>query len=361
MKSDLINAFRNRINDTEYVLHTYHDRNGKDCWSIICSAMDWISVVVESIDASLLTTNNDNESSIKVITFLSCIDIMWEGVQQLHRVFFNTTKIPFLKERKIFKHNPTNSTDNDYFKTIRACFAAHPINLHDCFDISGKKEKRYASWSGGKFSEGDFSVILYSNEPGVESSSFDIYFDELMEFAQKRYEYLSTIMSEIDRQEKEYFDAWRRIPIEQSDDILKRIDILLHELGKRLDNDYYRYELEKIKLFFTVPIKSPSNRAKVQEYRQVLECAVAEIGDNLQLMRFEDLSTHDETWPTCPIKYNYYLSKLSDAVWGQGHWALIYSKPFEELLCGIIDCSEFDSITELYVLVETGLFLLGKK
>lgn len=99
MDSKLIDLFREKVNDNgaDFVLHRYRNINGKNQWSIIYSAMDWISVVDE-IDVKKLSYKNDNDSSIRVMTFIVCIDVLWEAIQQLHRVLFNTQEIPFVEE-----------------------------------------------------------------------------------------------------------------------------------------------------------------------------------------------------------------------------------------------------------------------
>lgn len=52
MDSKLIDLFREKVNNNgaDLILHRYRNNNGKNQWSIICSAMDWISVVVGEID-----------------------------------------------------------------------------------------------------------------------------------------------------------------------------------------------------------------------------------------------------------------------------------------------------------------------
>lgn len=90
MDRDIIKRFRDKVNEHDLVLQMYRNYKGKNCWNIICSAMDWIDVVVEAIDTKNLSNKNDNNSSIKVMTFITCIGVMWEAVQQLHRVFFDT-------------------------------------------------------------------------------------------------------------------------------------------------------------------------------------------------------------------------------------------------------------------------------
>ena len=46
MDSKLIDLFREKVNNNgaDLILHRYRNNNGKNQWSIICSAMDWISV-----------------------------------------------------------------------------------------------------------------------------------------------------------------------------------------------------------------------------------------------------------------------------------------------------------------------------
>ena len=171
MDQELLRSFRSTINDKELILHIFRNRFGRNKWSIICSAMDWIEVSIDGIDMSNLSRKNDNQASIKMITFLSCIDVMWEAVQQLHRVLFDTQKIPFKDDFSVFKQHVS---DNVFFKTIRACFAAHPINLQEVYPDDLKEERWFASWSGGTFSHKDFSVILYSNNPEKESRFFDV-------------------------------------------------------------------------------------------------------------------------------------------------------------------------------------------
>ena len=152
MDKEIIKRFRDEVNAQDLVLQMYRNYAGKNYWNIICSAMDWIDVVVEMIDIKNVSKKNDNDSSIKVMTFIMCIDVMWEAVQQLHRIFFDTSTIPFADNTEVFCHKLFQASDNDYFKTIRACFAAHPINLNDHFTGNKQKERRYASWSGGGFS-----------------------------------------------------------------------------------------------------------------------------------------------------------------------------------------------------------------
>ena len=355
MNRVLINEFREKVNDQNMVLQMYRNRNGKNLWNIICSAMDWIDVVVDSIDINNLSRKNDNESSIKVMTFITCIDVLWEAIQQLHRVFFNTSKIPFEADNSTFKHKLFSSTDNDFFKTIRACFAAHPINLYDNFSGDGKDERRYASWSGGGFGEGDFSVILNSNQPDKDFLFLDIYFDELLTFAKLRYNYLRTIMKEIDMEVEQYFDSWRKQKIMRSASPTEQIEILIKENKQRFDNNYYNYELENLRLIFNASITNSKNLKLVDHYRTTLLNKIEEIFTNLQQMIISELqSIHD----SCPSDCQYAFSKLSDTVYGAGYLAYIDIEKFDTYLGKLVDLSNYQTWEELYVIIIAGFFAM---
>lgn len=361
MDRDIIKRFRDKVNEHDLVLQMYRNYKGKNCWNIICSAMDWIDVVVEAIDTKNLSNKNDNNSSIKVMTFITCIGVMWEAVQQLHRVFFDTNAIPFAKNAEIFQHKLFDASDNDYFQTIRACFAAHQINLNDYFTGGKQKERRYASWSGGGFGNGDFSVILYSNQPDEDALFLDIYFDELIRFAEQRYRYLNTIAEEIERQVNQYLDSWKNKKIERTDSIVHQIEILIEEARQRFNNDYYNFELEQLKLLFSIPISSEKNLRVVDRYKEALKCEVEELLTVLQEMRLVTLESTKNIDTSAPTRCQYAFSKLSDAVFSDGPQQLVNINAFKADLGDIIDFADIDSAEELYVILKAGFFeLYGK-
>jgi len=344
---ELCMQFRDKVNENDLVYHIYRNRDGKDQWSIICSAMDWIEVVVDSIDSSALSLKNDNASSVKLMTFVVCIDVLWEAIQQLHRVFIDSNTIPFEDDDSVFVKKQFPMKDNQYFKTIRACFATHPINLNDHFTDDKQKERRYAGWSSGGLGGSDFSVPLYSNIPGEEAIFFDIRISELMGFAKKRYEYLNEIIKEIDNKVNEYLNCWRCKEIERSDSIIEQIEILKREEKDRYDNDYLKYALEKLRIIFSTDIKSPKNQVTVEKYRSVMRVRLDEIFDILQTMQLEELPSDKYIDDSPPSKYQYPFSKLCEMIYGgaYNHFAL------SMLEDGLGDVIDFENITidEIYV------------
>ena len=265
------------------------------------------------------------------MTFVVCIDILWEAIQQLHRVFIDSNTIPFEDDDSVFVKKQFPMKDNQYFKTIRACFATHPINLNDHFTDDKQKERRYAGWSSGGLGGSDFSVPLYSNIPGEEAIFFDIRISELMGFAKKRYEYLNEIIKEIER----------------SDSIIEQIEILKREEKDRYDNDYLKYALEKLRIIFSTDIKSPKNQVTVEKYRSVMRVRLDEIFDILQTMQLEELPSDKYIDDSPPSKYQYPFSKLREIIYdgAYNHFAL---RMLEDGLGDVID---FENITidEIYV------------
>ena len=93
--------------------------------------------------------------SIEMYSFISCIDLIVEAIEQLHRVIFDTRKAVFQDDSDIFLGNDFKQNDRRYFKTIRSCFDAHPVNLDDPMD-EHSKTKYYASWSGDFFGKKEY-------------------------------------------------------------------------------------------------------------------------------------------------------------------------------------------------------------
>ena len=355
--SKLINSFRDKVNESGWVLHLYNRISEVDKWSIICSAMDWINVSIDGIDLNKINRDNGLEASRQLILFVSCIDILFESVSQLHRVIFDTSERPFSDKDDIFQNKLFSAPDNKYFKTIRACFAAHPVDLEDPF-TGGKKEKRYASWSGNFFGKGDFSVFLYSYEKNIPFIEMGISLRELMEFAFRFYTHLETIILEIDKQIHEHIEACRNIVIPKTDDPIDQINILYSELEKRLDNNYYRSELDSIIMLLEAPISNEKNKHVVEQYRKKLLSVIDEIYNNIQQMTYSDLFSLNDLEMRPP--YNYDYIKFCEHVHGGGN-SLFSEKSVVELfskdLKGLVDFSDYYDCNELYMLIKAGLYM----
>jgi len=358
----LINQLREKIKYS-YAYNMYNCKDEKDKWSIICSAMDWIQVAINGIDFDKFEKNRGLEDSVRMITIISCIDILWEGIQQLHRVFFNTDEIPFKDENSKFKNKLKNVSDNEYWKTIRACFAAHPINIKYLLENSNE-EKHYASWSCSGIGSADFSVLIYSNKPNSGHIYLGIYFNELMDFAIQRYNYLENILTEIDKQSGEYILNLKKKIIAKKREPLEQIEILFTENENRFGSDCYEYELKEIRRIFSTYITDENNRILVEKLRNQLLLKLDEIFNNLQNMECLELKSIADI--PSPGGYSYVFSRLSGYV--DGSYSYHEFSPFkselldrlERELGDMINFSQWDSYDELYVISQAGLFFKEK-
>lgn len=310
MDEHLIHAFRDRVNENYFVLHRYKDCKGKNKWNCICSAMDWISVSVHYLCSSkvLNISKDENLNSVEVYTFLSCIDMMWEAIQQLHRVFMETDSIPFIGEKIIFSDNKFSMSDNEYFKTIRVCFGAHPVNLLDHFN-GKEKERRFASWSGAFGSTGNFSVILYPSDSKAEDIFLDIRFKELWAFAERRYNYLNTLMDIIREKEKQYVSLQSKISINKVDNPLNQIKILIQQV---------------------------------------------------QNMTFKELKWEERLSGKLPFSYHYAFESICDIVYGGYYKRTIGLNSLLEYVSDVVGIQSWESYDELYTLIEAAKYFKSK-
>lgn len=296
----LIERFRFFINDQPLVYHIYHDQNGNNKWGAICSAMDWIEVAVSGIDPSLLIFSNSNESSISAMTFINCVDVLWEGIQQLHRVFVNNIKV-FKDDRSVFQKTVS---DNDYWKAIHAVFSAHPTNLDSITGDRTTCNKRwFASWSGAFLGSDRISVLVYSNFPGEKPEILDLDVASIMSFAQKRYEHLNNIIMRIKDNLAKHIEYFRAIPIPslsscKSEKVVEYVDILLSENAKRWGNSYYKERLSIIKEGILAKIKGKINLTVIRGYRKALLKELDGIRDAISSLEYDhDHFIADETPP----------------------------------------------------------------
>ena len=87
---------REKVNETNFILAKYQNYNSKDQWNCICSSMDWIDVGMTNIGKALdeLKSSDGLETCMKFYQYICCIDIVWESIYQLHRVFINPQTVP---------------------------------------------------------------------------------------------------------------------------------------------------------------------------------------------------------------------------------------------------------------------------
>lgn len=362
---ELLGRFRERANRNNYVLNKYRNINGRNKWSCICSSMDWISVATTYLSEHPIPIQNGNDdlTSVNVYTYISCVDMVFEAVKQLHRVFVSEKSVPFEGKAEIFSENEHCKDDNDYFKLIRSCFGAHPVNLNDYFTSEESKEKRFASWSGGHFSRRDYGVILYSNVPGVKDIFFDISFAEVDSFLVRTYSYLEELIRLIDEDEEQMKRVLRSKKISCSMDPVIQLQILDEENKNRYNNDYYSFVIEELKIIYGVRITHPDNLAKVTLYRETLRPAIDDLRNALQEMNLEDIKTYEVMnayGVNLPHSVSSGFTELADSVFSDSNPYFIFLPSLLKHISPIMVISGNESNEELYVLAKAAFYMLER-
>ncbi len=353
----IIDDFREQANAFDWACITYSNRyrDGKqrDDWSLICSAMDWIDVAARYLRKYPLP--RDRAESMEVLAYILSIDNIVEAVTQLHSVVLSTKEKVFCGENDCFPNNEFNMNDFEYFKRLRACFGAHPVNIGN---RRGEK-KMFASWSGDFSLSGDFAVMLYSENVGEDYISLDISFSQLNNYGEKYYNHLVFLRDELKRQLVEYIEQKKNELFECTGNPIERLNVLYHENNTRLFSASYNGAIEKLHMIFSEPITNELNAQMVENYRDALLSGIDELQSNLQSMQYGRLKCEELLPPrikSLKKGWGYHFSKLSSAVFDtSGREMFIYENEIEELFRGRF-VFEYDSLKELYVLVNAAMY-----
>lgn len=338
-----ISDFRDLVNsNSKFVYQIYKDKGGKNLFNLVCSCMDWISVSVRHLENVPEFDSNIDVKCMQVYSLISSIDLILESVKQLHRVFINEKTEPF-KGKKLCFHNRLmeREDDNTYFKTLRACFGAHPVSLNQL------DSKRFASWPfKSHLKKADLTVHLYSREIDEEDLALDLYISELLEFLRTRYEYLDEIAEKIQDLFKKHQTDLSKQTIETKSDPLEQLYILRSESEKRLDNDYYNGEIEDLIMIFETEVTDAELVPLTDSYRKSLLPAIEEIKTNLQSMNIVDLKVGSDIGCSSNLakELNYELPKFYSWIYSGRHDALLdyYIERFNDITNNKFNFSESD-------------------
>lgn len=129
-KLNSLEKFINGQNQDDILL-ILDKRYGEDKWSIICSVMHWFRVVEDYLCSdNLLKKNKKDYNWGEVYLFISAVDIVVKGINDIYKIVKNKDGIHFFYgENNIF--GDKNKDDWNYFQNIRAIFGAHPTELKD--------------------------------------------------------------------------------------------------------------------------------------------------------------------------------------------------------------------------------------
>lgn len=359
MDISVITHFRDVVNSRGFTYFWYRTRSELNHWNCICSAMDWITVSVEHIN-SITPEKVKRMGSIDVYAYISSIDIIVESVQQLHRVINKTNEQLFKNDSDIFAGNQFNQNDLRFFKTLRSCFGAHPVNLEEPGAEKNREMRRFASWSSNAWGNGTSSVILYSNQHKEKNIFLSIDLQQILRFGEKFYTHLKVLVQVLNEQ-YEIFAAKKRaevIPFSEYPD--EHLDILLNASEQRLDNSEYRSNIQELKLLFSTNVTDSGNQEIVTMYRKELLLLINEIHEHLQNMDFTDLDYADLLYPSpkaMPNGWGYWYEKISEYILGGGYPPLLWEAQILELFKPYVSLN-YTSYEELFLLVQAALYKL---
>jgi len=369
-----IHQFRDFINTyhADFVRRHYANVNGKNYWACICSAMDWLTEAGNALPEFKIRVEGTEAGWIDLYGYISCIDVIMEATEQLHRCIFERggkSGTLMFKVKSIFT-KPTEFSglsDRDYFKELRAGFGAHPVNLHDSKTPStkGHKAKRFACWvlssaRGQTMDEFDFSVMLYSNLRGIDDTRLGVKLTELDEFCRQYQKHLEAIVTEIKRQYSLFAEECRKSPIEISDDPTVQWKILTREANDRApgmcDPD--------ISVIFSVHPIHTKNRRLLLTYQTTVcslmrKMLVVFPKMNDQSLRALYEKAHRIMYPPYPrVKgLPYSIGKLLENTLPYS----VLKSEIETFFGNQIDFSSLHSDMERRVLIQAALFSLSKK
>lgn len=323
VSDEKITEFRDLVNsNSNFVFNTYKDKNGKNHWNLICSCMDWLTVSIRHLMNEPALDKNIDVRVMQMFSLISSIDLVSESITQLHRVFINPSTVPFAGEKKCFANRIfSNEDDNSYFKTIRASFGAHPVNLNQ------SNYKRFASWPfDSDLNSGELTVHLYSNEVNVPDLVMNLNSNELLAFLNIRYNYLDVISDKIKSIYSEFQHKLSKQRIQASTEPSEQLRILKAESKKRLDNDYYNSEIDDLIMIFEAEISQPELKPLADKYKKSLEPLIKEIKTNLQEMKIIDLvnTTSPSIRSEVSRKLSYEIGKFYTYIHGEKYDPLIH-------------------------------------
>jgi hypothetical protein len=297
INSDLIDEFRNKVNEEPFFREKYRNVNGKNYWNIICSAMDWISVASEGLTSIKLNTKGfgvNHLETLNLMQYIITVDILVESIIQLYRVIDGSKSYPLFDSNEIFKH--PELSDDKYFKHIRAVFGIHPVNLNSLDGVKRHDgEKFYASWVARNGIDDDFHVFLYSNNPEKDNLySFGINIKDINLYAEKRYNLLTDLISKVDLHNQNHINHFRNSIISTNTNPVEQLRILFEENNKRFGTNYgygeiIRYCYRLLKVDISSLHFDDFDMEIIHEYRRYLISLIPEIMSGLQDMTWKDI------------------------------------------------------------------------
>lgn len=328
-------------------------------WNIICAVMHWFRTVESHLNCEhLLDGESEDYDWGKVYLFLSSVDIVIEGINDINKIAKNNDKARlFYGDNEIFKDEEKD--DWEYFKNIRAIFGAHPTKLKD------NKEYIVSTYPTpynpkidiltGTTTGWDYYTLLWSKEKSEDFNqlSFGFKFKDIERYLDKCINYLEVIYRDILNMIYVYKKETAQKEIRKVENPIEQLNILLDEDKARL-NEKYKYEIEEIKVLIETPIIDSSNEIAYQKYRNLLIDKIQYLYKAIQHPEEVDNIEDIEDIINCDIEHftsmsSYYYTKLFE-YWNNEDMEDLLIDHFKDNI--IPFNSNISNIKELFCLVK---------
>lgn len=356
-----INGLNEFING-EYqddILLVLDKKYSDDKWSIICSAVHWFRTVEKYLTSeNLLKEDSTDYNWGEVYLFLSAVDIIIEGINDVNKIAKNSEKARlFYKNNEIFKDKEKD--DWEYFKNIRAIFGAHPTKLKDNKEyIVSTYPTPYNSIAdrlSGKSRGWDYYTLLWKKEKSKswEQLSFGFKFEDVERYLDKCINYLDVIYKDFLDMIYDYKKELSKFKIQQIDKPIKQLNILLKEDKNRL-NGRYEFVIKDTKMLLTTKITDKQNRKIYEKYKNILINQIPYLYNALQHPEKIENINEVENIINSKVEYftknsSYYYTKLYE-YWNNGDMEMILINHFRDRIKPFN--ANISNIRELYCLVK---------
>lgn len=327
--------------------------------NIICSAVHWFRTVESYLNSeNLLKENKEDYNWGEVYLFLSSVDIVIEGINDVNKIAKDNEKTRlFYKSSEIFKDKEKD--DWEYFKNIRAIFGAHPTKLKDNNEfIVSTYPTPYNSLIGklyGEIKNWDYYTLLWKKDKkkSWEQVEFGFSFKDIEKYLDKCINYLDNIYEDFLVLINEYKKELSKIKIPKIDKPIKQLNILIKEDEKRL-NGRYNVAIKDVKLLLTTEITDKHNRKLYEKFKNVLINQIPYLYNALQhpekiknINEIENII--DSTVEYFTKNSSYYYTKLYE-YWNNGDMEITLINHFRDRIKPFND--NISNIRELYCLVK---------
>lgn len=330
-----------------------------DKWNIICSAVHWFRTVESYLNSeNLLKENKEDYNWGEVYLFLSSVDIVIEGINDVNKIAKDNEKTRlFYKSSEIFKDKEKD--DWEYFKNIRAIFGAHPTKLKDNNEfIVSTYPTPYNSLIGklrGEIKDWDYYTLLWKKDKkkSWEQVEFGFSFKDIEKYLDKCINYLDNIYEDFLVLINEYKKELSKIKIPKIDKPIKQLNILIKEDEKRL-NGRYNVSIKDVKLLLTTEITDKHNRKLYEKFKNVLINQIPYLYNALQHPEKIKNINEIENIIDSTVEYfnknsSYYYTKLYE-YWNNGDMEITLINHFRDRIKPFNN--NISNIRELYCLVK---------